>query len=541
MATPDIQGLISQAAADNNVPTELLTALLTQESSLNPNARNASTGAAGMAQLMPTTARMLGVSNPNDPVQAIPAAAKYLRQGLDRYGGDVTQALKFYYGGPNEHLWGPKTQAYPGQVMARLQPPLGISADPNSYLGIPTETATSSLGDVFNRFRNYLTDTAHNAEDMLPTYSGSTPQEMIQNAVTNKNPENFNKLFGLATALSGGGLTFGGAGAKTADLAALHRAQIIAPEADANAITSSANKEAFDKTGWFRGPDQQWRYEIPDAEAAFKQGRGLQIDHVLDDINNPEERSQLRITEPTSLGEILDHPELFAAYPQLQFISVKPMPPTARLQGIKGAMDPTSNTLYLAPQKPVEAMTTLLHESQHAIQDQEGFAQGGSFRNFLPENFNSEYQVKLKQLQDIRDQVRKLGINPLTAETAIKAEQSEGRLFDQDKWALGALPSAVKEQFRQAINNIAPYDALKKQAFDKYQRLAGEVESRNVEERYLRGETGFPLHTEGYPDYPQILKFGDGLIAQRVDHDPWLQPVEHDPFQLSPVDHDPFQ
>ncbi len=112
--------LISTHAERAGVPRDLLAALIKQESGGNAKAVNAESGAAGMGQLMPATAKELGVSDRFDPNQNIGGAADYLKQGLDAYGGDQTKALMRYYGGPDEKLWGPRTQAYPAQVTRHL-------------------------------------------------------------------------------------------------------------------------------------------------------------------------------------------------------------------------------------------------------------------------------------------------------------------------------------------------------------------------------------------------------------------------------------
>jgi soluble lytic murein transglycosylase-like protein len=90
---------ISAAAARNGVDPNLLTGLIRAESNFDPSAGSPA-GAQGLTQLMPGTAASLGVTNPLDPVQSIEGGAKYLRQQLDRFGGDVTKALAAYNAGP---------------------------------------------------------------------------------------------------------------------------------------------------------------------------------------------------------------------------------------------------------------------------------------------------------------------------------------------------------------------------------------------------------------------------------------------------------
>jgi len=90
---------ITAAAKKYGIDPALLAGLVKQESGFNPNAGSAA-GAQGLTQLMPGTARSLGCTNPLDPAQAIDAGARYLRQQLDAFGGDVTRALAAYNAGP---------------------------------------------------------------------------------------------------------------------------------------------------------------------------------------------------------------------------------------------------------------------------------------------------------------------------------------------------------------------------------------------------------------------------------------------------------
>ena len=90
---------ITQAAQANGIDPALLAGLIKQESGFNPNAGSGA-GARGLTQLMPGTARGLGVTNVLDPAQSIQGGAKYLKAQLDAFGGDVTKALAAYNAGP---------------------------------------------------------------------------------------------------------------------------------------------------------------------------------------------------------------------------------------------------------------------------------------------------------------------------------------------------------------------------------------------------------------------------------------------------------
>ena len=95
---PQYSAALTQAAAAANVSPTLLAALIWQESRWNAQAVSPK-GAMGLAQLMPATARTLGV-NPADPIANLNGGARYLRYLLDQFDGNVEKALAAYNAGP---------------------------------------------------------------------------------------------------------------------------------------------------------------------------------------------------------------------------------------------------------------------------------------------------------------------------------------------------------------------------------------------------------------------------------------------------------
>ena len=115
---------VHELAARFDLSPSLIEALVWQESRWRARARSP-VGARGLAQLMPATARELGV-NPDDPMQNLEGGARYLRQQLDRFDGDLEKALAAYNAGPGRVIKAGgiprirETQKYVAAIMGRL-------------------------------------------------------------------------------------------------------------------------------------------------------------------------------------------------------------------------------------------------------------------------------------------------------------------------------------------------------------------------------------------------------------------------------------
>lgn len=99
LSAAEVDALVTAAAAHERIDPRLIRVVMQIESAFRPCVTS-SKGAQGLMQLMPGTARDYGVKDPFNPRQNVTAGAKYLRDLLDRYDGNLTLALSAYNAGP---------------------------------------------------------------------------------------------------------------------------------------------------------------------------------------------------------------------------------------------------------------------------------------------------------------------------------------------------------------------------------------------------------------------------------------------------------
>lgn len=191
-------------------------------------------------------------------------------------------------------------------------------------------------------------------------------------------------------------------------------------------------------TGWERGADGKWRYEMPDAKIkdTMDVGGGHIVKRYEDDM----------LWNGGKLFDVIDAPELFKAYPQLKGVRIDT---DAIMNDMPshGEYDSKTNTITIHADELKYMNDILNHEIQHAIQGIEGFATGGS-----PTTIRGEVK---KRFNEVTKQIKQL-----------RAEGKEDEAKDLIE------------------KNRGLYDAyMKNDDFNSYKSLAGEVEARNVQER----------------------------------------------------------
>lgn len=191
-------------------------------------------------------------------------------------------------------------------------------------------------------------------------------------------------------------------------------------------------------TGWERGADGKWRYEMPDAKIkdTMNVGGGHIVKRYEDDM----------LWNGGKLSDVIDAPELFKDYPQLKDVRINTDAIMNDMPS-NGEYNSKTNTITIHADELKYMNSILNHEIQHAIQDIEGFAKGGSPRLVRGE-------VK-KKLNEVTKQIRQL-----------RAEGKE----DEAK--------ALVEKNRGLYNAYQKNDD-----YNSYKSLAGEVEARNVSAR----------------------------------------------------------
>ena len=265
---------------------------------------------------------------------------------------------------------------------------------------------------------------------------------------------------GMPFAVPGAVGVFGGRLARTADQAALRRAEEMA--------TSGADRRAiWDETGWFQGRDGQWRFEIDDSgmRAVNPQWETRWSDNS---IRTPDNLggAHAQLPLPVRTGQLFDHPELARNYPSIMDTPVDLMTDVSS-NGRVYRLGQPDEAIWLNTDLSLDrAPSIALHELQHIIQRREGFAPGGN-------------QLGVRSMPEFRE----------VLERTLRESEADGD---------PPISAAGMSQLRDLI------------ADKTYRELAGEVEARNVQtrQRFTPDERRArpPWETQDVPDADQILR-----------------------------------
>jgi hypothetical protein len=235
------------------------------------------------------------------------------------------------------------------------------------------------------------------------------------------------------------------------------------------------------------GPDGVLRQEISDKNT-FLKGTDNYERSVMDFLVKNEDLVNQQGSE-VLMKNVFEAPDLYKAYPELQNYNMRILPSDGALLGRKGS----DNTMWVRGNlTPEEARSTILHEIQHHIQENEGFARGGSAKAFAKEP-TQEHNRYMGAINGLNKQMKEAAGTPQYA--ALMDERDALVIEARQRGVL--YPTQVA-----AIAN------------DKYKRLAGEAEARLTQAR--RNMTKEELAATNPYDPAYFLKNTDTPIDNLV-------------------------
>lgn len=263
--------------------------------------------------------------------------------------------------------------------------------------------------------------------------------------------------------------SYAGQNAKNANLQTLREAQEMQK--------AGADMESIRKaTGWHLGMEGKWRFEIDDS--------GMQLRGDAADLS-----------DYTTLGELVDAPELFEAYPQLKDVRLA----FANLEdGERGYFSSGDNTIVLSEDLRGAPEDTLVHEIQHAIQDVEGFARGASPEywarreyesgDLVTERLQREYDRTLNRLSraDQNQYIRYMELERELDRLFLSDENSEdGKRYAKLEAEQDALYEALypNQWFRDLLDLSRRMTDAPGEYLRMYENTAGEIEARDAASR----------------------------------------------------------
>lgn len=402
-------------------------------------------------------------------VYAVKVTVKKLAQGFAVEGGEYTKLKAYDVSTQKEPVAGSNSANSASKEPGPLQP-------------IPTTDSTISIREFLQSVNDNLGKPYVNA-DGTPNY-GIYFGDNKTGGVLYIEPQAFTQMAGPRS--------------QTAALDTLADAQrrFDAGE-DADAI--------YQDTGWVRGQDGRWRYEITDDIDAIDFGG----------------------RSASTLGQVYDNPRLYAAYPEL-----RNMPVYFAETSYGGGYNPQAITLNAA-YTDQQAKEALIHEVQHAIQDIEGFAVGGA-PDTVQQQIAYEMGKMSRELWDVSpdgpayvdaytSEFNAMLAGDMTAyaqahKTRMELEKKLPKEARQKIHTLNGMIKRLEKEWQKLDEGQSPVES--------YRRLHGEQEARKTAERAVQpGETN--ANTWQYPD--PVIVFNGRVFTQRAWHG---SPYEFDSFDL---------
>lgn len=292
----------------------------------------------------------------------------------------------------------------------------------------------------------------------------------------------------------------------------------------------ASREEIWQETGWTRTMDgKNWRFEIDNSEAEYRGGGDAQFREAhadyaeyqdllqkmfegtisesemqrmeqLDDIWSGEyARLRERVESGNAtLADVLQHDSLYEAYPELRDVKVRLESDTGSKNG---SYDPRTNTITISADKPGDSakVGTMLHEIQHAIQQIEGWESGASPEYWAAREYESgdtasdraqELYSRLLNSLDKADQNKVIRYNELDREMeatfSADPESEAGKRYAKYEAEQDKLYEELykNEWFRRLLDLQRQMENPQSAYYEMYLNTAGEIEARNVSERY---------------------------------------------------------
>lgn len=351
--------------------------------------------------------------------------------------------------------------------------------------------------------------------------------------------------------------SFAGQKASTANLEHLKNAQEME--------TLGADMKSIRKaTGWFKGMDGKWRFEIDDSEMTYHRGGDAAFSRDHPDYAEyqklmhkwmtgevtAEEETRLRQMDETwgreygrlservdrgnaTLEDILDHEALFRAYPQLRRTKVEfaDMP-----KNTMGSYSPSQNLITLSNELRNAPESTLVHEIQHAIQNAEGFTRGSN-REYWEEKLTSGDKIQSKGFQDAREKLIQFQLDKANEEAlALKDKIEQAGELDDDLteydrlWEEAerrGLDGKINEYYNLLDNYYTQMNRPGNSVpSELYYSTAGEIEARDAANRRSMSDWTRKMVPPNYGDENTV--FAEDEASGR-----WYSAEEYDPETAS--------